>query len=173
MPSVSAPSTSSGYGVTWGYASPCSARRPTCGPFPWVTTSSWERASSARASTATVTLRRWASASAGSPRRSRALPPRATTMRIASPLPSGREGGQHRLLGRQPVRRLLPDRTARAVDDAGGDFLAAVGRQAVQEDGVVRGERHELGVDAVGREVGEPAAALLLVAHRHPDVGID
>ena len=41
------------------------------------------------------------------------------------------EPGEQRLLGVQPVLGLVPDDALRAVDDLGGDLLAAVGRQAV------------------------------------------
>ena len=49
MPSVWAPSRSSGYGSTSVYAEPCSASSPTCGPFPCEITSSCSSASGASA----------------------------------------------------------------------------------------------------------------------------
>ena len=61
----------------------------------------------------------------------------------------------------------------RAVDDLGGDLVAAVGRQAVDEDGVGGRERHERGVDLVLAECGDARRLLLLLAHRHPGVGDD
>src|SRR6266567_8296278 len=55
---------------------------PTCGPLPWLITSSCSSATGARASQAVRTLARWLSTVIGSPRRCRALPPRATTTRM-------------------------------------------------------------------------------------------
>ena len=51
---------------------------------------------------------------------------------------------QQRLLGVQAVLRLVPDDALRSVDDVGGDLVAAVGREAVQEDRVGLRERHQL-----------------------------
>src|SRR4051794_21593387 len=50
------------------------------------------------------------------------------------------EEGEESLLGVQTVLRLVEDDAVRAVDDGGGDLLAPVGRQAVQDDAVVRGD---------------------------------
>src|SRR3954468_20730658 len=47
--------------------------------------------------------------------------------------------GQQRLLRMQPVFGLVPDGGLRAVDDGSRDLLAAVSRQAVQDDGIRRG----------------------------------
>ena len=49
---------------------------------------------------------------------------------------AGHEGVERRLLGRQAVGGLLPHGAVGAVDHGGRDLLAAVGGQAVQEDGV-------------------------------------
>ena len=57
--------------------------------------------------------------------------------------------GEQRLLGVQPVLGLVPDGALRPVDDLGGDLLAAVGRQAVQDDGVVGGPAERGLVDGV------------------------
>ena len=86
MPSVSAPSTSRGYGSTALYAADCSASNPTCGPLPWDSTSRCWRATGASAWAAVRMFWRWTSAVIGSPRLSRALPPSATTTSIASSL---------------------------------------------------------------------------------------
>src|SRR5690606_37598527 len=66
---------------------PWRASSPTWGPLPWDTTSSWARATGARASQAMPTLARWFSWVMGSPRRRSALPPSATTT-LTSPRPS-------------------------------------------------------------------------------------
>ena len=50
----------------------------------------------------------------------------------------------------QAVFRLVPDQRVRPVDDSGGDFLAAVRRQAVQEQRVRAGRGHHRVVDLEG-----------------------
>src|ERR1019366_2130139 len=88
------------------------ARSPTCGPFPWVITRSWSRASGASAATAWRTCASWVSASGGAPRPSSALPPTATTSR-----PSVPDRGDHRRLDRvQPVLRLVEDDRGRRLE---------------------------------------------------------
>ena len=53
----------------------------------------------------------------------------------------------------------------------GVDLLAAVGGQAVQDDGVGAGGVHGGLGERVGHERGRPVAALGLLAHGHPGVG--
>ena len=77
------------------------------------------------------------------------------------------------LLGVQAVLRLVPDRRALAVEHVLGDLLARMRGQAVQHDGVVARLRQQVGVDAVGREQLAAAVGVVLVAHAHPDVGVD
>ena len=77
--------------------------------------------------------------------------------------PSGREGGS-RPGPRPPSAR----RRARL-----GDLLAGVGGQAVHDDRSLRGEREQLLVELVGREVGAAALGVVLVAHADPDVGVE
>jgi 23S rRNA (uracil1939-C5)-methyltransferase len=72
-----------------------------------------------------------------------------------------------------PVLGLVPDPLATAVQDLGGDLLAGVGGQIVQREGLGEGVVEERVVDAVGREVFAALIGLLLVAHRHPDVGVE
>src|SRR6188508_2500440 len=84
-------------------------------------TSSWSVATRASAAAATRTLARWRPAVIGSPRLSRALPPRAMTIRMSQgPLsrPSGAERRDHdRLDGVHPILSLVPDdRTVRLKD---------------------------------------------------------
>ena len=59
-----------------------------------------------------------------------------------------------------------------AVDHLGGDLFAAVGRQAVEEDGVRRGDVHQALVHLEGREGRDPSV-VIDVAHGHPGVGDD
>src|SRR6476661_1260634 len=82
-PCDSAPQTSSGIGWTCLAAASCWIRiRPTCGPLPWVTTTSQPSAAiSAMRSAAPRAARYISSYVSSAPRRSRALPPRATTTR--------------------------------------------------------------------------------------------
>ena len=81
--------------------------------------------------------------------------------------------GDDRLLGVAAVLGLVPDHALRAVEHVGVDLLAAVGRQAVHDDRVGRGERHQLGGDRVVAERRQPGGGLLLLAHRDPRVGDD
>src|SRR5215469_16598479 len=57
--------------------------------------------------------------------------------------------GENALLRMQPVLRLIPHHGLRAVDDTGRHLLAALYRQAVHEDRVGLGVRHQVLVDAV------------------------
>ena len=71
----------------------------------------------------------------------------------------------------QPVLGLVPDRRARPVEHVGGDLLAGVRGQAVEDDRVGVGVREELLVQGVRREVFEALRALVLLAHARPRVG--
>ena len=81
--------------------------------------------------------------------------------------------GQQRLLGVQPVLRLVPDRAARAVEHRVGDLVAAVRGQAVQGDRAGRGAVEQRVVDLQGAERRRPVAAVGLLPHRDPGVGDD
>ena len=78
-----------------------------------------------------------------------------------------------RLLSGQAVCRLLEDDRPGSVDHRRSNLLAAVGWQAVHEDRVARRVRNQLGRDLVVVEGGDAVGALGILAHRHPDVGID
>src|SRR5438045_7997660 len=60
-----------------------------------------------------------------------------------------------------------------AVDDAGRDFLAAMGGQAVHDDGVGLGGGQELVVNLVGQQAGFALGGLGFLAHGGPDVGVE
>jgi hypothetical protein len=60
--------------------------------------------------------------------------------------------GQNALLRVQAVFGLVEHHRLRAVDHLVGDLLAAMGRQAVHEQRVGLGQRHQLGVDLIGLE---------------------
>src|SRR5687768_15787705 len=81
---------------------------------------------------------------------------------------SEREHGLGRV---QAVLGLVPDGAARAVEDVGGDLLARVRREAVEDDRLGIGELEQLLVNGVARERGEARLALGLLAHARPDVG--
>ena len=70
----------------------------------------------------------------------------------------------------EAVLGLVPDRRLRAVDHAGRDLLAAMGRQAMHEDGVLLGPLHQPLVDPVGRK-HVVAVGAGLAAHGDPGVG--
>ena len=61
----------------------------------------------------------------------------------------------------------------RAVNDARGDLVAPVRRQAVKHDGVRRRELHRRFVHGVVAEQLQPGFLLGLLAHGHPGVGGD
>src|SRR5262245_15925204 len=127
-------------------------------------TSWWSRATRASDSAATRTLPRCASAVIGSPRLSRALPPRATTTFIGSRA-EGRH--HHRLDGVHPVLGLVEDDRALGLEDVVRDLhpveavllehlladlrVAVVeGREAVHElHARIAGLPDEVGVDLV------------------------
>ena len=72
----------------------------------------------------------------------------------------------------KPVLGLVEDDGLRAVHHLVGDFLAAMGRQAMHEDRVLRGGAHELRIHLIWRENGA-AEVFVGVAHGHPAVGDD
>src|SRR5229473_5182173 len=74
------------------------------------------------------------------------------------------------LLHVQAVLRFVEDRGLRTVEDARRDLLAAVRGQAMQDDGVRAGARHELLVEHVARESLPARSRLLFLAHADPDV---
>ena len=88
-------------------------------------------------------------------------------------LVSGREAPlQNGLLGVEPVLGLVEHHRARPVDDLVRHLLAAMRRQAVEEQGTLGGTRHQRRVDAIGLE--QPAARRRVVLpHRHPGIGED
>src|SRR4051794_37551841 len=145
----------------------------------------------ASAGAAERTLRRWVSAVIGSPRFSRALPPSATTTRTTTA--SRTERGDHdRLDGVQAVLRLVEHDGVLGLEDVVGDLealepvlledllphlrLAVVERrQAVHELHLrVPGPGDRLAVDLVRLEELDPFAPhALVLAHRHPHVGVE
>src|SRR4051812_31084170 len=152
-------------------------------------TSSWSMATGASDRQARATLARWPSTVIGSPRRCRALPPRATTILIPG-LRSIADRGDHDRLDRvQPVLRLVEGDVRRGTEDLVGDLepvgdagqvgdLAAhggvrvvEGRQAVHEPHPrVPGLLQSRGVDLVGRELLYARLPdVVRLPHRHPD----
>ena len=86
--------------------------------------------------------------------------------------PLAKAPGQDALLRVQAVLGLVEHHRLRAVDHLVGDLLAAMRGQAVHEDRLRLGERHQLGIDLIGLEQ-IVAMLAVLVAHRHPGVGDD
>src|SRR3989338_696133 len=66
----------------------------------------------------------------------------------------------HGLLGVEPVLRLIEHDALRAVEDAVGDLLAPMGRQAVHHERRGLGEAEQRLVDLVAAEHLEPPLAL-------------
>ena len=73
----------------------------------------------------------------------------------------------------QAVFRFVPDDRLRAVDHFGGDFLAAVCRQAVHEQGVRRGAAHLVGIHVPVGERFLACGVFLFEAHTGPDIRSD
>jgi hypothetical protein len=73
----------------------------------------------------------------------------------------------------QPVFGFVPDDGLRAVDDACGDLVAAVGRKAVKHDGVFRSLCHGRLVDGVLAEKLQPRLLFGFLAHGYPGVCCD
>src|SRR5580693_2673814 len=91
---------------------------------------------------------------------------------LGLPAASLKAPGQNPLLRVQPVLGLVEHHRLRAVDHLVGDLLAAMGRQAVHEDGVGLGARHQPRIDLIALEqVVAPRA--VAVAHGDPGVGHD
>src|SRR6266545_710084 len=78
-----------------------------------------------------------------------------------------------RLLGMQPVFRLVPHDALRAVDHRAIDFLAAVGGKTMHEKRVLLRGFHHLRVHLPVLEVALALLVLRLEAHAGPDVGGD
>ncbi len=74
--------------------------------------------------------------------------------------------------GVQAVVALSEHDRLRTVDDIGGDFEPSVGREAVHEHCRRIGEGHHVGVDGVALELLDPPLLVVLLAHRHPRVGV-
>ena len=81
-------------------------------------------------------------------------------------------GHYDRLLGVQAVLGLVQDDAPFTVEHLGGDLHAAVGGHAVQNDRIILRQRQQVGVDPVGLEHALPLGRLVLLAHRHPYVGV-
>src|SRR4051794_36015690 len=132
MPWVCAPSTSKGNGTSSvGSAALSNANMPTCGPLPWVSTSSCSSASGASAPTARTALARWTAASGFSPRCNSAFPPNATTMRTMAS--SSSERGDHHGLDRvHAVLGLVEHDRLRRLEHLVGDFECIEARLVVE-----------------------------------------
>src|SRR5579862_8458989 len=91
---------------------------------------------------------------------------------LGSPAVSVQAPRQNPLLRVQPVLGLVEHHRLRPVDHLVGDLLAAMGRQAVHEDGVGLGARHQPRIDLIALEqVMAPRA--VAVAHGDPGIGDD
>src|SRR5882757_8704428 len=81
------------------------------------------------------------------------------------------EPGEESFLGVEAVLGLVPDGAGRAVEDLVGDLPAAVGGQAVQDDGAGSRPAQELGVDLQRAKGADAVQAVVLLAHGGPGVG--
>ena len=73
----------------------------------------------------------------------------------------------------EAVFGFLEDEGLGAVEDFVGDFDAAVGGEAVEDDGVRRGGFQQGAVDLVGLEDGEAFGFFGFLAHADPGIGVD
>src|SRR2546421_8963107 len=81
---------------------------------------------------------------------------------------------EQRFLGVTAVLRLVPDPLSGAVKDVRSDFLARMRGQAVKRDRVRRGFVQERLVETKRGERGSPiSSGFWVVAHAHPNIGID
>src|SRR5271156_6245040 len=71
------------------------------------------------------------------------------------------------------VLSLPPDNGLFPLDDIVGYLQTAVRREAVHHDGVLRRKLQYLRVYLEAAEGAHPPGLLLLVAHAHPDVGVE
>src|SRR5581483_9174161 len=126
--------------------------------------------STASAAGARVGMAMWGSCIAGEYKRSG---PDCEPREICAPLPETPKAsaavrlqapGQDSLLRVQPVLGLVEHHRLRAVHHRVGDLLAAVRRQAMHEDRVRLGARHERRIDLIGLEQ-VMAARAVSVAH--------
>ena len=86
----------------------------------------------------------------------------------------GEQHQQQRLLAVQPVLGLIEDDRRGRLEDLGGDFLAAVRRQAVHEQRAGLGERHQRRRSPdTARTPAPRSSASRFLAHRRPRVGVD
>src|SRR6476469_6051177 len=90
-----------------------------------------------------------------------------TKQRLAAEKPS-----EDSLLDVEAVGSLLDDEAMGSVDYFVGDFLAAVGGEAMHE--ICFGcAFHEAGVDLIGGEIRAAARSFCFLTHAGPDVGVD
>jgi len=83
------------------------------------------------------------------------------------------EDGEDGFLGVEAVFCFCEDGIGVGFEDFGGDFLFAVGREAVHDEDVFAGAGDEGGVDLVGLEVGDAFSGFIFLAHADPDVGVE
>ena len=68
---------------------------------------------------------------------------------------------------------LVQDYGVRAIQNFRSYFEAAMGWEAVHEDGFRRGVRHQFGIDLIGLEDGVADFAFFFEAHAGPGIGVD
>ena len=86
---------------------------------------------------------------------------------------SAEQDGEEAALKMKAVFGFLEDHALGAVHDFVGDFDAAIGGQAVHDDGGLRRPGEEFGIDLVGPKDGEALGFFGFLAHGDPGIGID
>jgi hypothetical protein len=92
---------------------------------------------------------------------------------VGDALCSAEEHEQESFLGVHAVFGLVEDEGLWAVEDCIGDFGVAMRRQAVHEDCVLLGVRHQGFVDLIALEDGGALGGFVFEAHAGADVGVD
>ena len=83
------------------------------------------------------------------------------------------EQGHDGLLDMETVFSLLEDGIGMAFEHLGGDFLAAISREAMEDMGFRRGDRHHMVIDLVTGELGGAILGLFFLPHADPDVCVE
>ena len=68
---------------------------------------------------------------------------------------------------------IIGNETLRALDDLINNFLVAMGRQAMHDNGVLAGDAHEQGIDLIGLKRFPALSLFVFLTHAGPDIGID
>lgn len=86
---------------------------------------------------------------------------------------SSKQFDQNRLLRVHTVFGLIPDGRIAVIGDVVGDFLPAMGRQTMHDDGVGSGITHQVGINLIGHKNRHLNCRFGLLPHADPRVGVN